>query len=198
MDRRTVLKNLALVIGGAVLLPSCMHDDGTSYVQLKHIQLDAGQQGLIADMCETIIPKTNTPGARDLNLPAFVLKMIDDCYGKKDQQAFLTGLGKFSEMVKAKYNSSFGDLAAKDREAVLTGIENSNKPKAGAAKAPVRRPGPQKKLDADPLTAFYWGVKQQTIFAYTTSQYFMTKLIFYDMIPGRYNVHYPVSKLKLA
>ena len=63
MDRRTVIKNLALVIGGAVLLPSCLRKDGTSYVQLKHITLDADQQSLIGDMVETIIPKTDTPGA---------------------------------------------------------------------------------------------------------------------------------------
>jgi hypothetical protein len=198
MDRRTVIKNLALVIGGAVLLPSCLHKDGTSYVKLKHININAGQQNLIGDICETIIPKTNTPGAKDLNLPAFVLKMLDDCYGKKDQQAFLAGLVKFNDMVKTKYNSSFGDLGAKDREAVLTGIENSAKPKSLTTKAPARRLRPQKHLEADPLMAFYWGVKQQTIFAYTTSQYFMTKLVFYDMVPGRYNVHYPVKKLKTA
>jgi hypothetical protein len=196
MDRRTVIKNLALVIGGAVLLPSCLRKDGTSYVQLKHITLDADQQSLIADIAETIIPKTDVPGAKDLNLPAFVLKMLDDCYNKKDQLAFLAGLDKFNDLVKTKYNSTFADLSVKDREAVLIGIENSNKPKAGG-KAPARRPKPQKNMAADPLNAFYWSIKQQTIFGYTTSQFFMTKEIFYDMVPGRYNVHFPVSKLKL-
>jgi hypothetical protein len=193
MNRRTVIKNLALVIGGAVLLPSCLHKDGTSYVQLKHVNIDADQQKLIADMAETFIPKTNTPGAKDLNLPAFVLKMIDDLYDKKGQDAFLAGLKLFNDKVQKKYNQSFGDLAVKDREAVLLDIENG-------AKKPVtagRRPKPQKNMGADPLLTFYWDVKQQTLFGYTTSQYFMTKEIFYDMVPGRYIVHYPVSKLKL-
>ena len=198
MDRRTVIKNLALVIGGAVLLPSCMHDDGTSYIRLKHINIDADQQKLIADIAETIIPKTNTPGAKDLNLPAFVLKMIDDCYNKKDQQAFLAGLVEFNSTVKKKYNSAFSDLSVKDREAMLNDIENSARQKAGAAKTPARRFRPQKNPDVSPVNAFYWTIKQQTIFGYTTSQYFMTKLVFYDMVPGRYNVHYPVKKLKLA
>jgi len=196
MNRRTLIKNLALVLGGAVLLPSCMHPDGTHYIKLKHVNIDADQQKLIGDICETIIPKTNTPGAADLNLPAFVLKMIDDCYGKKDQQVFLTGLGKFNDLIRSKYSSSFSDLNPDDREAALISIENNNKPKE-AAKAPARGPKLQKSPVADPLMAFYWGLKQQTIFAYTTSEYFMTKQIFYDMVPGRYNVHFPVSKLKL-
>jgi len=100
--------------------------------------------------------------------------------------------------LKTKYNSSFSDLSAKDREAVLTGIENSSKSKSPATKAPAHRPRPQKHLETDPVMAFYWGVKQQTIFAYTTSQFFMTKEIIYELVPGRYIVHYPVKKLKTA
>jgi hypothetical protein len=198
MNRRTVIKNLALVVGGAVLLPSCLRKDGTSYVQLKHISLDSDQQNLVADVAETIIPKTNTPGAKDLNLPAFLLKMLDDCYNKKDQQSFLAGLAAFNDMVKKKYNQSFGDLSTKDREAVLTGIEADATKQTHSPKPQGRRMKPQKSQAQNPVAMFYWTIKQQTIFGYTTSQFFMTKEIFYDMVPGRYIVHYPVKKLKLA
>jgi hypothetical protein len=198
MNRRTVIKNLALVIGGTVLLPSCLHSDGTSYVQFKHININADQQKLIADLAETIIPKTNTPGAKDLSLPLFVLKMIDDCYNKKNQQAFLAGLDAFNNLVKKKYDKSFSDLDVKDREAVLTGIENSGKDDTKHPKVQGRRSKPQKSLGTDPLMAFYWCVKQQTLFGYTTSQFFMTKEIVYELVPGRYIVHYPVKKLKVV
>jgi hypothetical protein len=195
MNRRTVIKNLALVIGGAVLLPSCMNDDGSTFVKLKHINIDAAGQKLIADVAETIIPKTNTPGAKDLNLPPFILKMLDDCYNKKDQLAFLAGLNDFNDMIKKKYNQSFSELTVKDREAVLMGIES----KTHHSKPQGRSTKPKKPLAGQaPVDMFYWTVKQQTIFAYTTSKFFMTKEIFYDMIPGRYVVHYPVSKLKLT
>jgi hypothetical protein len=196
MNRRTVIKNLALVIGGAVLLPSCLHSDGTSYVKLKHIELNSDQEKLIGDVCETIIPKTNTPGAKDLNLPAFVLKMLDDCYSKKDQQAFLTGLNSFNDMVSKKYNQSFGDLSMKDREAVLTGVEKDAVKQAHGSQPQGRRVKPQKSPGQNPVDTFYWAIKQQTIFGYTTSQFFMTKEIVYELVPGRYIVHYPVKKLK--
>jgi hypothetical protein len=191
MNRRTVIKNLALVIGGAILLPSCMGNDGASYVQLKHVNIDEGQQRLIADVAETIIPKTNTPGAKDLNLPAFVLKMIDDCYDKKGQEAFVVGLKAFTGMVKTKYGKDFGDLDAKQRETILTDIEKSAIALNGRKSQAPKPSGP------DPITGFYWDVKRQTIFGYTTSQYFMTKQIVYELVPGRYIVHYPVKKLNL-
>jgi len=188
MNRRTVLKNLALVIGGAVLLPSCVHTDGTSYVKLKHIDIDEDGQRLIADMAETVIPKTTTPGAKDLKLPAFILKMIDDCFNKKDQESFAAGMKAFTEKIKKEHGKEFGDLDQKRREAILTAIEkDAQKP----------RPKSAQNSPPDPITNFYFSVKWQTINAYTTSQYFMTKEIVYELVPGRYNVHYPVSKLKL-
>jgi hypothetical protein len=203
MNRRTVIKNLALIIGGTTLLPSCLHQDGSSYVRLKHIDINAGHQKLIADIADTIIPKTNTPGAKDLNLHLFVLKMLDDCYTKKDQQAFLVGLGQFNDMVNKKYNSSFSDLSAKDRENILTALEKSIRPAKDPQKAikPVNDSGksietPKKKPDVPPLNLFYGAIKQQTIFGYTNSQYFMTKQVVYELVPGRYNAHYPVKDIK--
>lgn len=198
MNRRAVIKNLALVIGSATLLPSCLKNGGTPVVALKHLNINADQENLIGDVCETIIPKTNTPGAKDLNVHLFVLKMLDDCYTKKDQKTIVSGLVEFDSMVQKKYNQSFGNLNEKDRVAVLTGIEESAK-KQNKAKVPAgRNTKPQKTVDANPLFAFYWAVKQQTLFGYTTSQYFMTKQIVYELVPGRYNAHFPVKNLKQA
>ncbi len=187
MNRRTVIKNLALVIGGAVLLPSCVGKDGTSYVKLKHVNIDEDGQRLIADMADTIIPKTSTPGAKDLNLPAFVLLMIDDCFDKKGQEAFVAGMKAFAAKIKKEHGKEFGDLDIKTRETILMAIE----------KPPVTKIISPKNTPSDPIADFYWGVKRQTVFGYTNSQYFMTKEIVYELVPGRYIVHYPVSKLKL-
>lgn len=203
MNRRTVIKNLALIIGGTALLPSCLKHDGSTYVQLKHINIDGDQQRLIADIAETIIPRTSTPGAKDLNLHLFVLKMLDDCYTKKDQQAFLVGLAQFNDKVNKQYGKSFSDLDPKERENMLTAFEKSIKPAKDPQKAirPVKDSeksieAPKKKPEIPPLNLFYSAIKQQTIFGYTNSQYFMTKQVVYELVPGRYNAHFPVKNLK--
>jgi hypothetical protein len=205
MNRRAVIKNLALVVGSAALLPSCLKKGSGSAIQLNNLTLSAGQELLIGDICETIIPKTATPGAKDLNLPAFTLKMVDDCYNKKDQQAFMTGLAQFDSMVKSKYNKSFSDLSVTDREAVLNSMEKSGKPADNQQKSikPVSESQKsldvaKKKPDVPPVNFFYGAVKQQTIFGYTNSQYFMTKQVVYELVPGRYNAHFPVKNLKTA
>ncbi len=203
MNRRAVIKNLALIVGGTVLLPSCLNQKGGAAIKLKNLALDADQQQMIADICETIIPKTTTPGAKDLNLPAFVLKMLDDCYKKKDQQTFIVGLGQFTDLVEKKYNTSFSELSVKDRESLLMELNKHSKPVADNQKGikPVSEAGksldaPEKKQEIPPPSYFYSAIRQQTVFGYTNSQYFMTKQVIYELVPGRYNAHFPIKNIK--
>ncbi len=188
MNRRIVIKNLAFIIGGAALLPSCLKSNDGASIHLNHLHFDGGQEKLMSDICETIIPKTNTPGAKDLKLHLFVLMMVDDCYKRKDQQAFMIGLNDFKDIVEKKYRQSFSDLDNKQREAVLNGIEKNGNIHIHGGKR-------QKTHNISPINVFYGGVKQHTIIGYTTSQYFMTKQIVYELIPGRYNAHFPAKKL---
>jgi hypothetical protein len=184
MHRRIAIRNLALIIGGAALLPSCVHETGKASVKLNNLNISADQEKLIGDMAETIIPKTNTPGAKDLQLHLFVLKMVDDCATKKDQQAFMAGMGQFTDLVDKRYSRSFGECDQKQREQLLLSIEQDKD-----LKSPI--------YPAE-LKTFYGAVKGQTVNGYTTSKYFMTKQVVYELVPGRYNALYPVKKKQTA
>ena len=178
MDRRAAIRNLALVIGSAAVLPACTPHHPVAHYQNFDVNYD--QQSLLGDMSETIIPKTTTPGAKDLSLHLFVLKMVDDCSKKKDQQDFMTGMDQFTALTKKMYGSSFSDLSRKNREALLNSFED------------------KKNDHPKEANIFYGTVKGLTVFGYTTSKYFMTQQVIYELVPGRYNAFYPVSKLKQA
>ncbi|MFC0517122.1 gluconate 2-dehydrogenase subunit 3 family protein [Mucilaginibacter angelicae] len=198
MDRRTVIKNLALIIGGAALLPACSQDKAKSKVALKNMDITAGQEQLIGDIAETVIPKTTTPGARDLLLHLFVLKMVDDCYKKEDQQAFITGMSHFADAVQKQYSKTFDQLDAKTRETFLLDIEKEGKAEEFEAAKMDNNPVPpfNGKYSSE-LKKFYSMVKRQTINGYTNSKYFMTNIVVYELVPGRYNARFPY-KLKQA
>jgi hypothetical protein len=187
MDRRTALKNLALVIGSTALLPSCIKHDSTAH--FKHFDATGDQQTLVADMAETIIPKTTTPGAIDLKLDQFVWLMLDDCTKKEDQQAFFKGMVEFNDLTQKMYSKSFSDCTKDQKLAVLNTFEKKGKKDAKDNKDNTY---------SKELNGFYGTVKGLTVFGYTESQYFMTKEIVYEMIPGRYNARYPVKNLKTA
>ena len=193
MNRRTVIKNLALVIGGAALLPSCLHDSGKASIALKKISVSADQEKFLADVAETIIPKTDTPGAKDLHLHLFVLKMVDDCMSKKDQEAFMSGLDKLSKEAASRYGKPFGQCSQAQRESLLNELDHKQAEHYKALKVNKNQ---KKEAPADDMLAFYGITKGETVFGYTYSKYFMTKQIVYELVPGRYNAYFPVKKLK--
>lgn len=187
MNRRLAIRNMALIMGSVAVLPSCLNDDkGKPVVALKTLKIDADQETLVNNLTETILPKTDTPGARDLGINLFVFKMLDDCTGKEDQEKFLEGLKDFDDAVDKKYGKGFNEITQQQRTEFVTALEKSAKDKA--AKKDDKPSEPSK------LETFYWMVKGQTVFGYTTSQYFMTKQVVYELVPGRWNPMFPVKK----
>jgi len=102
LNRRQALKRLAIITAGVSLIPSCMQDKNKASILLKNLQVGGDQEQLLAELAETIIPATDTPGAKDISAHLFVLKMMDDCYTKEDQQKFMRGLEQFEKETKNK------------------------------------------------------------------------------------------------
>ncbi|OOQ61115.1 gluconate 2-dehydrogenase subunit 3 family protein [Mucilaginibacter pedocola] len=182
MNRRIAIRNMALILGSVAVLPSCLNDNkGKPVVKLNHLNVDAEQESLVNELTETILPKTKTPGAKDLGINLFVFKMIDDCYDKKGQDEFMAGLKEFADAVDKKHGKPFHELTAAERTAFVNDIEKQSK-------------DPNNKDKDSKANGFYWTVKGQTVFGYTTSKYFMTEKIVYELVPGRYNAMFPVKK----
>lgn len=101
MNRRTALKQFALLAGGMWISSSCDFRAEAPSIQLNQVKLNKSDEDLLAELVEALIPKTDSPGAKELNLHLFVMKMLDDCTSSEDQEAFLAGL-KQAEKYKGK------------------------------------------------------------------------------------------------
>ena len=163
MERRLVIKQVMIFAGGMALLPSFLKAEGKASIVLKQLGMDAAQEKLLADIAEIIIPKTTTPGAKDLGLHLFVMKMVDDCYDTATQQRFTTGLNSFSNLDPDGLKQRVADV-------------NSGKPGFN-----------------DDVKTFYAVTKQQTINGYRNSRYVMTNLVKWELVPARYNGYFPVK-----
>jgi len=158
--------------GGLALLPSCLRDEGKSSILLKNISISLNEENLLAEIAETIIPRTKTPGAKQLKLHLFVLKMLDDCYEEAEQKQFVKGLSMFEDQVHDQFSKSFAKLSVHQRESMLSKLGNNSSAE---------------------LAAFYKIMKEKTIDGYLNSQYVMTNLVIYELVPGRYNGYFPVK-----
>jgi len=175
MKRRSVIKNLLIIAGGIAILPSCSGKSGGASIQLTNLDIGADDEQLLAEIVETILPHGgDTMGAKDLNLHLFVLKMVDDCHSKEDQQQFLAGISNIDKLSKEKLQKSFVEASTEERLQLLQTIDNAND------------------LDKD-IQKFYHITKSRTIQGFLNSKYVMTDLKQYELIPGRYNGYVRVS-----
>ena len=177
MNRRIALKHVALLAGAATVLPSCLPQADREPTVTA---LSAAQRQLVAEVCETLLPRTTTPGALDLGLPQYVLKMLADCTPLPEQQIFVAGLGQLDAAAQRQHGRAFGTSSLAQRAALLQHLD-------------------QRPADfTNELVGFYRTARQLTIDGYTNSKYFMTKQVVYELVPGRYNGYYPASKVDLA
>jgi hypothetical protein len=173
-NRRVAIQKLLLIWAGVALLPSCLHNEQKVSIPLKLIRIDPDDESMLAELAETILPKTDTPGAKDLSAHLFALKMVDDCYSKTNQDKYIQGMKDFESYVMKKTGKSFAENDAAERQTIVADLD-------------------QQKSSDDGMAFFYQATKKLTIQAYTTCEYFMTKIRGYKMIPGKFQGCVPLK-----
>lgn len=172
MQRRTALKQLGLIAGAAIILPHCTSKEAATEatIKLHKLQVSGQQENLLATMTEALIPKTDTPGAKELNVHQFVLRMMDDCFDADTQKKFMAGLGQAQKRLADKTGKDAEDCTPAEIQAFFKELEDS------------KTAAPQD----DNLKAFYESFRQLTIRGYLESEYVMTNVFGYQMIPGKF------------
>jgi hypothetical protein len=177
MERRAAIKDIVLFAGSIIILPSCLRDSGRASIALKNIDISLEQEKLLAEIASVIIPRTDIPGAREVGSHLFVLKMLDDCYEKEQQQQFINGLNELENSSRKRFNTSFVNGNNIQKHKLLMQVEN----KEG--------------FDPDVYT-FNSIMKERTIEGFMTSEYVLKNVVKYEMIPSvKYNGYYPVNSL---
>jgi hypothetical protein len=181
MNRRIALKQLGFITAGAMILPSCVHKARELSIALKNIVITGDQEAVLAEIVQTMIPATDVPGAKDIRVHQFVLRMVDDCYDTETQQKFVTGLAQVDELTKKRFDKSFEDCTDEERLTFLKEMD--------AQKKSEEKKEPELLTDGkeNQFPAFYSLTKKHTVQGYLSSEYIMTNVLVHNMIPGRYN-----------
>ncbi len=173
-NRRVAIQQLLAIWAGVALLPSCLHTDEKVSVPLKLIHIDPSDETMLAELAETILPKTDTPGAKDLAAHLFALKMVDDCFTKDNQQKYVQGMKDFESYVMKKTGKSFAECNLAERQTTVAELD-------------------KQKTATDNMAFFYQSTKKLTVQAYTTCEYYLTKIRGYKMIPGKFQGCVPLK-----
>ncbi|MEY4629680.1 MAG: hypothetical protein RLZZ595_2006 [Bacteroidota bacterium] len=182
MNRRDALERVALIFGGTIVggsafLQGCKSSSTASVA----FALTPDQIAFLDELAETIIPTTNTPGAKAAKVGAFMNVMVADCYEEKDQKIFVEGIGMIEASAKNMYTKGFMDLSADQRNSLLNQVNKELKAYNDSKK------------DGDPN--HYFGLmKQLTLLGYFTSEVGATQALRYVAVPGKYEGCIPYAK----
>jgi len=180
IDRREALRKTALLMGAAVsasaltgILQGCKATPELTYTPQFFTD---DQARIITEVAEIIIPRTDTPGAKDTGVPGFIDLMLKDCYSKEDQDRFLAGLTAFDEEAKKAYGDSFIYCKPEQQVELVKKIHSE-----ALAKKEEKRP-------------FILMAKELTLLGFFTSEPGATQVLQYVAVPGSYKGCIPLAE----
>ena len=169
MERRLALKQLAWITGGIILIPSCDFSQESVLEAYQKLQITASQRDTLAQVTNTIFPGVILKKADEVGLPDFVLIMANDCLADKEQEQFLIGLRGFDSFSEETFGKSF--------------VKMDNNEAADAYRSIMAMEAEEDSNLAS--TKVFLGIsKRFALQGYLTSEYYMTEIMPYKMIPG--------------
>ncbi len=179
MNRREALSRVALIMGGTVLgaeafLSGCT----TGATGLKFSQDDIS---FLNEIAETILPATDTPGAKEAKVGEFMTVIVKDCYEAKDQTAFMAGMKKLNEASTKANGKTFMQVTAEQRHSLLVDLD-----KEASAFQKTKKP--------DETKHYFTMLKELTLWGFFSSEVGATKALRYIAVPGKYEGTVPYKK----
>jgi hypothetical protein len=172
-------------MGGAVSAPAIMGVlkgcTARPGIDWKPEFLSEDQASVVTQVSEIIIPRTDTPGAKDVGVPSFIDQMVKEVYAEEDQKWFTDGLTAFNEAAKKEYSDDFADLDEEDQEAFVRKVHDE------AINA-------EKTTDPAPRRPFILMMKELTMLGFFTSEPGATQVLQYVAVPGAYKGCIPLSE----
>ncbi|MDO5657021.1 MAG: gluconate 2-dehydrogenase subunit 3 family protein [Paracoccus sp. (in: a-proteobacteria)] len=201
MNRRDLLAMIAAVTGTAMI-------GGTRAFAYQptvtgtNIFTDA-DAAFLDEVAEVILPATDTPGAKDAGVGAFMTQYVSDCYTEAEQQDFRDAIAALEAAAIEAHGAGFETLSSEARiELLNTAAMAARQQAAVVAEARARR---QQTLDqqraadtagdettqvtAEEMPRLHWftPIQQLVLFGFFTSRVGATEVLRYDALPGGYD-----------
>jgi hypothetical protein len=188
MERREALNRVALLLGGAFSGPTLLaleRWEGKMPLREADFSLSSLEQTLLAELSEMIIPRTDTPGAKDAGVPAFIEMMLKDCYYPREQEVFTQGLQNLTKQ-------GFLQKTAEQKKEILLQLQQDNKPLMKAYSEEMASRGNPIFVPDRPVLPFWRLLKELTLLGYFTSEQGIKASFEYHPTPGKFQA----TKLK--
>lgn len=171
MERRNLLiATTAILAAGVTGVISRSAFTGAKSKSTSPIPLKQDYLATISQISELIIPATDTPGAIEAGVPAFIVYIYSEWYRPNERQQFLDGLDALQALAIKEQNKAFSKCSDSAQQALLMRAEASE---ANTA-----------------LGMFFSSMKQLTVRGYYTSKIGAQQELIYNPVPLQYKGDY--------
>lgn len=178
MTRREAIKRAAFFLGVAIspsLFTGALEAATTPIGGgAKTGFLSAKQAATAAAIAERILPRTDTPGAIDAGVPAFIDLMVGKYYTSQEQQLFTAGLAEIDAASMTAHKQAFAGATAEQQDAMLMALARASQKKD---------------------KSFCLQIRELTVVGYFTSEKVGRNVLHYLPVPGRFDGCVPISEV---
>jgi Gluconate 2-dehydrogenase subunit 3 len=205
ISRREAIQRVTVLLGGVALVDgesvlAAMADAAVQETAAQGVgTFTTADVAFLDEVAETILPETNTPGAKAARTGAFMALMVTDAYTPRHQQIFRDGMRRIDEACQREYGVSFMQARPEQRLALLQRLDAERQTDVDAveamrrSRAPAAPPQP-----ADSPVHYFRLMKELALLGYFTSEVGYRQAMRYIETPGRYDPcapHKPGEKI---
>jgi hypothetical protein len=190
VSRREALRHATTLLGGVALvggsgLVACA---STAHQRIAELQNELFKETafsqadieFLTEVSDTILPETETPGARAAGVGPFVALMVTDVYSPDERETFKQGMRTLESECLAMHGRGYMACTPEERLSLLETLDKEQHSYMNS------------KSDNDPAHYFRM-MKEQTLLGYFTSEIGYTKAMRYEETPGRFDPCVPYS-----
>ncbi len=171
LTRREVIRRALLIAGATTFvtnatLTSAFAQETTRANAASDTTFTEAEIAWLDEVAETILPETETPGAKAAEVGAFIALMVTDTFSPDEQTNFANGVSMLESTCVAEFGTGFMETAQASRLALLERLD-------------------QERVDQD--GHYFSAIKELTVLGYFTSEIGYTQALRYIETPGRYD-----------
>lgn len=174
-SRRELIEKVGAFLGGAVLVSHSSVIEAIARMGNAPVVsvLSPVEVALLDEIADTILPETNTPGAKEAGVGPFMALMVSDAYSPERQKIFRNGLAALERDCLEMNGHGFQESTPEERLRLLERLDREQFDQ-------------MKNADESQPVHYFRMVKELALLGYFTSEIGYMKAMRYEETPGRF------------
>ena len=174
IGRRDAIRRAALLAGVALSPDWLMAVGQATRPAAQGSRLSPAQTAIAGAVADRILPRTDTPGAVDVGVPAFIDLLYGEYMTPAERKLLTDGLNDVDAAARSAHGKGFIILPADGQDALLRAIARAEEGKD---------------------QGFFRLIRSATILGYFTSEPVGRNVLHYDPVPGRFEGCVPIDQV---